>query len=96
MNERNFARVINSIATALAASGARDAEICPADISLKGRDLGWKIRQLTLLLSNAEYRFDRLKSSKPAPLKGLRKLNINIAKKDAATRKTGNQRSHGD
>ena len=40
MNERNFARVINSIATALTASGARDAEIYPADISLKGRDLG--------------------------------------------------------
>ncbi len=87
MNERVFARIINSIATALAASGARDAELYPTDISLKGRDLAWKIRQAALLLSNTEYRFEQLKSSKPSPRKGLRKLNFNISKKDAATAK---------
>jgi leucyl aminopeptidase len=87
MNERIFTRVVNSIATALAASGARDAELYPADISLKGRDLGWKIRQIALLLSNGEYRFDQLKSSKPEAHKGLRKLNLNIAKKDVAAAK---------
>jgi len=83
MNERVFTRMINSIATALANSGARDAEFYPADVSLKGRDLAWKIRHATLLLSNAEYRFEQLKSSKPSPRKGLRKLNFNVAKKDA-------------
>jgi len=85
MNERVFTRVINSIDTALAASGARDAELYPADIPLKGRDLAWKIRQVTLLLSNAEYRFEQLKSSKPTPRKRLAKLNFNITKKDTVT-----------
>ena len=84
MNERVFARVIGSIATALTASGARDAEFYPADISLKGRDLAWKIRQVTLLLSNSEYRFEQLKSNKAEPYKGLRKLNFNVAKKDTS------------
>jgi leucyl aminopeptidase len=87
MNERSFARIVNSIATALTASGARDAELYPADIPLKGRDLAWKIRQIALLLSNTEYHFDQLKSSKQAPRKGLRKLNFNINRKDVARAK---------
>ena len=87
MNERVFARIINSIATALANSGARDAEFYPADVPLKDRDLAWKIRQVALLLGNAEYRFEQLKSSKPSPRKSLRKLNFNVAKKDASRAK---------
>ena len=84
MNERNYTRVINSIVKALAACGARDAEFYPDDISLKGRDLAWKIRQAVILSNNSEYRFEQLKSGKPSKPAGIRKLNLNIAKKDAA------------
>jgi leucyl aminopeptidase len=87
MNERSFARIIDAIASTLTSSGARDAEIYPAEILLKGRDLAWKIRQASLLLNNSEYRFDRLKSEKPAPRRGLRKLAVNVAKKDATLAK---------
>ncbi len=87
MNERNFKRVIDSIASALAACGARDAEFYPADISLKGRDLAWKVRQAALLLSNSEYHFDQLKSGKTGRRKSLRKLNLNVARKDASKAK---------
>jgi leucyl aminopeptidase len=83
MNERNFDRVVNAIASTLESSGARDAEFYAAEIPLKGRDLAWKIRQSALLLNNSEYRFDGLKSDKPAPRKGLRKVAINVLKKDA-------------
>jgi leucyl aminopeptidase len=83
MNERNFVRVINAVAATLATSGARDAEIYPDDIALKGRDLAWKVRQAALLLSNGGYRFDRLKSDKSAAPKGLRKLSINVGKSNA-------------
>ncbi|MCP4983130.1 MAG: leucyl aminopeptidase [Gammaproteobacteria bacterium] len=83
MNERGFTRVINAIISALAASGARDAEFYPGDIVLKGRDLAWKVRHTALLMSNSEYRFDRLKSDKPGHPKGLRKLNLNTPKNDA-------------
>jgi leucyl aminopeptidase len=84
MNERSFERVIDAIASTLASTGARDAEIYPGEIPLKGRDLAWKVRQASLLLNNSEYRFDSLKSDKPAAGKGLRKLAVNVAKKDAA------------
>jgi leucyl aminopeptidase len=87
MNESNYGRVLNSIARALAASGARDAEFYPDDISLKGRDLAWKVRQAALLLGNGEYRFDQLKSGKPARARGLRRLNLNTAKKDVKIRR---------
>ncbi|MCP4878591.1 MAG: leucyl aminopeptidase [Gammaproteobacteria bacterium] len=87
MNERGFTRVINAIISALAASGARDAEFYPADIALKGRDLAWKVRHTVLLMSNSEYRFDRLKSDKPGHPKGLRKLNLNAPKNDARVKR---------
>ena len=84
MNERNFARLINSIASTLSNSGAANAQLCPADISLKGRDLAWKVRQAVLLLSNSEYKFDRLKSVKQKPPRGLRKLTLNLPGSDTA------------
>ena len=83
LNERAFTRIINAIASALADSGARDAEMYPAEIPLKGRDLAWKVRQAALLLNNSEYRFVDLKSDKPEAKKGLRKLSVNVDKKHA-------------
>ena len=84
MDERAYGRVVGAVSTALAASGARDAEFYPADIKLKGRDLGWKIRQAAMLLANSEYRFEQLKSGKKEPRKGLRKLNFNIERGEAS------------
>ena len=77
-NERNYARIIQSITSALGDSGARDAEFYPADISLKGRDLAWKVRHAALLAGNGEYRFDLLKSGKKETRKGLRRLSFNV------------------
>ena len=87
MNERNFAKLINSIITALSACGARDAEFYPGDITLKGRDLAWKVRQTALLASNSEYQFEQLKSGKSRQPKGLRRLNFNIPRSDSGKAK---------
>ncbi|MCP4388491.1 MAG: leucyl aminopeptidase [Gammaproteobacteria bacterium] len=84
LNERGFTRVINAIASALAASGARNAEFYANDIKLKGRDLAWKIRHAVMTLGNSEYQFNQLKSGKQERRKGLHKLGFNIARGDAA------------
>ncbi len=84
MNERNYIRIINAMARALADSGARDAEFYPEDVKLKGRDLPWKIRHAALTLANSDYRFDQLKSGKPERARGLRKLGFNVTRGDAA------------
>ena len=87
MDERAYIRVLNSIADALGASGARDAELYPADIKFKGRDTAWKIRHAALLLANSEYRFEQCKSGKKEPRRALRKINFNVDRKDAADAK---------
>jgi len=84
MDERAYIRVVNAVATALASSGAKDAELFPADIGLKGRDTAWKVRQAALLLANSEYRFEQCKSGKKEPRMALRKLHFNVDRKDAA------------
>jgi leucyl aminopeptidase len=91
MDERAFARAVNAIATALAACGARDAELYPADIELKGRDTAWKVRQAGLLLANSEYRFEQCKSGKKPPRMALRKVHFNVDRKDAASAKAAYQ-----
>ncbi len=88
LNERGFTRVINAIASALAASGARDAEFCADDIKLKGRDLAWKIRHAALTLGNSEYQFNQMKSGKQERRKGLRKLGFNVARGEASKART--------
>jgi leucyl aminopeptidase len=87
MNERNFTKLISSIVSALSACGARDAEFYPGDVTLKGRDLAWKIRQATLLMNNSEYQFDQLKSGKTSRSRGLRRLNHNLPRTDASKAK---------
>jgi leucyl aminopeptidase len=87
MHERNFNKLIISIVNALSACGARDAEFYAGDVSVKGRDLAWKIRQATLLMSNSEYQFDQLKSGKASQRKGLRRLNHNLPRTDASKAK---------
>ena len=82
-NEHSYNRIVQSIASTLANSGAKDAEIYPDDINLKGRSLEWKSRQLALLMANSEYRFDRLKSGGKKTRKGLRRLNINVPRSEA-------------
>ncbi|MDH3386447.1 MAG: leucyl aminopeptidase [Gammaproteobacteria bacterium] len=88
MNERVYTRVINSIAAALAASGARDAEFYPGDIKIKGRDLAWKVRHAALTLANSDYKFEQMKSGKPEKRRGLQKLAFNTARSDAAKART--------
>jgi len=88
MNEGVYIRVVNAVASALAASGARDAEVFPADIKLKGRDTAWKVRQAALLLANSEYRFEQCKSGKKQPPLKLRKAHFNVDRKQAAAAKT--------
>ena len=50
MNERNFARVVKGVSSALDNSAASDACSYLTDIPLKQRDTAWKVRQSVLLV----------------------------------------------
>ena len=89
MNERNFARVVKSVSSALDNSAASDACSYLTDIPLKQRDTAWKVRHSVLLIWHSRYQFDQLKSDNPGQKKGLRKLTVNIAeKRDLAKART--------
>ena len=79
LNERSFSRVIASIQSALASSGATDAHSYLADIIVDGHDSLWNIRHTVMKLSNGEYKFDQMKSIKAEKKKGLKKFTINLS-----------------
>lgn len=78
LNERSFSKVIASLQTSLASSGAKDAHSYLADIMVDGHDSLWNIRHSVTKLSNGEYKFDQMKSIKPEKKKSLKKFAINI------------------
>ncbi len=63
-----FREAARGVATALKGIGARDATLYPADFAPAGRGLAWTVRHAVLVLREAFYRFDQLKTGKqPEP-----------------------------
>lgn len=82
LTERSFTRVIDSLQSALANSGATDAHCCLTDIVVGDHDREWNIRHTVMKLSNGEYKFDQMKSIKAEKKKGLKKLSIHLANRN--------------
>ena len=80
-NEATFSKVVNSMVAALGDSGAKDAHVCLADVSIKGRNTDWFIRQTVLLVNASQYRFEQMKSQKSDDKVKLRKLSLEVASK---------------
>ncbi len=70
-NEGAYRKAVMAAGNALRGTGAADATICLTELPLKRRGAGWKVEQAVMLLNDAMYRFDRLKSKQEArrPLK---------------------------
>ncbi len=75
---------------ALAASPAREAALCLADVELPGRSLPWKLLQATRIVADAAYRFDapRAANGKAAKERGARRITLLIADKVSAELET--------
>jgi len=67
---------IGSAAKALRSTGAADATFCLTDRAFKGHDVGWKVEQVLLAVTEALYRFDRMKSKAPDTKTTLRKVTV--------------------
>ncbi len=74
VDDHRFRQILIHTATALNDIGATEAMVYLTDLSVKGRDLGWKIRQTIEAVEEALYRFDALKSKKDAPRRPLRRI----------------------
>lgn len=67
LDERSFIKTLSTISAQLTSMPSKKVLCCLEDLPVKNRDLGWKIEQFILNLSNALYRFDELKSKKSDP-----------------------------
>ncbi len=78
VDDRRFRQILTHTATALNDIGATEATVYLTDLAVKGRDLGWKIRQTIEAVEEALYRFDALKSKKDAPRRPLRRIILSV------------------
>ncbi len=78
VDDRRFRQILTHTATALNDIGATEATVYLTDLAVKGRDLGWKIRQTIESVEEALYRFDALKSKKDAPRRPLRRIILSV------------------
>ena len=80
-SEAAYRAAVVSAAKALKGTGATEAIFCLADLPLKKRDVAWKVEQAVIALTDAAYRFDRMKSKAPEKKAGLKKVTIQLGRK---------------
>ncbi len=76
-----FRKAIAAAARSLKETGARDAVYYLTDLTVKNRDLHWKLRQAVQLTEDSFYRFDTLKSKKNGAAT-LTKIAFNVSTRD--------------
>jgi leucyl aminopeptidase len=82
--ESSYRSALAAATKALLTTGATTATLCLGDLSVRGRDLRWRIEQAVLAAADGMYRFDRLKSRPPEPERRLEKVVIHTADRTAA------------
>ena len=78
LNERSYDKAIDAMYNALSNSGSKDAHVCLAEVSLKGRDAEWKIRQSVMRLTSKQYLYEQTKSQKSDRKIKLNKLSFDV------------------
>lgn len=78
LRDPHYASVITQAMSALKSTGATDAVSYLSELSVKGRDIYWKVRQAVVSSREALYRFDRLKSDKPGQRRPIKRLTLTV------------------
>ena len=77
-DERAYRKTIAAMAARLSEFGAPEAVCYLSDIGVKGRDIGWRIRDAVQTVAEAAYRFDQLKSKKDLPRRSLKRVVFSV------------------
>jgi leucyl aminopeptidase len=81
-NEAAYRTAVNAAARALKSTGAADATLCLTALPMKKRDAAWKVEQAVIVVSDAFYRFDRLKSKASNGKRALKKVTLAVDRAD--------------
>lgn len=76
--ETQYRRVVAKAVTALQETGALDAVLFLPELTVKNRDLYWRVRNAVDAVSDVIYCFDQFKSKKEANKRALKKLVFNV------------------
>jgi leucyl aminopeptidase len=87
IGDKNFSSAAQAIARVFSTLGANDALIALPFDGVKGRDIGWSLRNALLSLRESDYRFDAMKSKKEPPQAGVKKVAFAVAAANASEAK---------
>lgn len=79
LDEQQYKRVIRRMLDTLNNTGSTEAVCYLAELSVKDRDIYWKVRQLVETVCEGLYRFHQLKTHKDESPRPLGKLIINVS-----------------
>ncbi|MEX2516908.1 MAG: leucyl aminopeptidase [Gammaproteobacteria bacterium] len=74
LGDSQYQRIIAAMTHSLNETGSMEAVSYLPEISVKSRDVAWKIRQAVLACRDALYRFEEMKSKKESTRRPLRKI----------------------
>ncbi len=80
--EKEFRAAISTAVKTLNETGGFDGTLYLTELTVKKRDVAWRVRQATLVALEALYRFDRLKSKKDDVRRPLRKLTFCVERRN--------------
>lgn len=80
--EKEFRSAISTAVRTLNETGGFDGTLYLTELTVKKRDIVWRVRQATMVALEALYRFDRLKSKKDDVRRPLRKLTFCVERRN--------------
>ncbi len=80
--EKEYRSALSTAVRQLNETGGFDGTVYLTELPVKKRDVTWKIRQAALIVQEALYRFDRLKSKKDEVRRPLRKLTFCVTRRN--------------
>jgi len=81
VGDSQYRRIVAKAATTLNEIGAMEAVCYLPELTVKGRDTAWKVRYTVEVVTDALYRFDRLKSKRDTARRPLRKLVLSVPRR---------------
>lgn len=81
IGDKEFHQLVTNAVKRLNETGSMEGVSYLTDVSVKGRNLHWKVRRTVETSHNALHRTDQLKSEKDDPRRPLRKLTLMVPKR---------------
>jgi leucyl aminopeptidase len=78
LEDNQYRDIIKKIASTLSQTGASDAVCFITELTVKGRDISWKIRQAVEVILDSHYIFDNYRSKKESTKRQLRRITFTV------------------